>query len=501
MSSIFGFISTSHMMDSIPHGVPLGITGGLILVPFCATLAAIICRPLLGLYIMLASMAYNLFIAITAVVTYLRVPNYSEYMSMEIMGNSIAFGVDSLSAYFLLLTAFLLPICLLLSLNYNKYQGYITIVYGSILFLLNVVFTVQDLLGFYISFESIVIPMFVLIGVWGSREEKVKAGYYFIIYTIGGSILLLLAILELKKATGTTDYFMLKNLEIAPALQIFLFTGFFFSFASKIPLVPFHIWLPLAHVEAPVGGSVILAGLLIKLGTFGFIKFALPLTPIACVRLAPIILGLSIISVIYASLTTMRQTDLKRIIAYSSVAHMGVATLGIFTFTTVGLQASVFLQLAHGLVSSALFILVTILYNHHHTRLIAYYRGVGLAMPIFTLVFVIATLCNIGVPMSGNFIGEFLSLLAAFKYSPWTSILAATGVVLSACYALFLLNRVVFGEKSPHLIHMRDMTYTESMILLILCSGAILMGLFPNIILKVVTPELVKIVTIVLSVK
>jgi len=217
---------------------------------------------------------------------------------------------------------------------------------------------------------------------------------------------------------GTSDYLLLIKTHITENAQYFIFLAFFLSFAVKIPLIPFHIWLPLAHVEAPVAGSVILAGLLIKLGAYAFIRFAIPLTPIAASYFAPLIIVLSILSIIYASLTTIRQTDLKRIIAYSSVAHMGVATLSIFTFTKIGLNASIFLQIAHGLVSSALFILVTILYNHHHTRVILYYRGVTLSMPIFSSFFIFFSLCNIGMPLTGNFIGEFLSLYASYLYSP-----------------------------------------------------------------------------------
>lgn len=242
--------------------------------------------------------------------------------------------------------------------------------------------------------------------------------------------------------------------------------------------------MPLAHAEAPVAGSVILAGLLIKLGAYGFIRFALPLTPIAAQYFAPLVITLSILSIIYASLITLRQTDLKRIIAYSSVAHMGVATLAIFTFSTLGTQASIFLQISHGLVSSALFILVTILYEHHQTRLVKYYKGIALTMPIFAIVFLIFTLANIGVPLSANFIGEFLSLLAIFGVNSTAAILASSGVVLSACYALFLMGRVCFGQYSPYLKQTRDLNGLELSVIIVLMFFTILLGIFPGLILN-----------------
>lgn len=360
------------------------------------------------------------------------------------------------------------------------------------LFLLNSVFTILDLLGFYISFEAIIIPMFLVIGIWGSREEKIKAGYYFFIYTAAGSVLLLLSIMFLNYSYGTTDYLLLLKISINEHWQYLIFLAFFLSFAAKIPLVPFHIWLPLAHVEAPVAGSVILAGLLIKLGAYGFIRFALPLTPLATKFFAPFIITLSIISIIYASLSTIRQTDLKRIIAYSSVAHMGVATLAIFTLSSIGIQASIFLQVAHGIVSSALFILVTILYEHHHSRLVKYYKGITLTMPLYSISFLIFTLANIGVPLSANFIGEFLSLLASFGISSIISIIASFGMILSASYALFLMGRICFGQFSFYLKYVRDLNEYEFFISFILIFFTLCLGIFPNLILNIISTSTIE---------
>lgn len=405
-------------------------------------------------------------------------------------------GIDGVSLFFIVLTAILMPICLIISENKILIHNKLFILsYLFMLLLLNIVFTILDLFGFYISFEAIIIPMFLVIGVWGSREEKVRASYYFFLYTLVGSVLLLLSILFIYHTYGSTDYLYLIQQTISTKWQYFIFITFFFSFAAKIPLVPFHIWLPLAHVEAPVAGSVILAGLLIKLGAYGFIRYALPLTPIAAQYFAPFIITLSIISIIYASLTTLRQTDLKRIIAYSSVAHMGIATLAIFTFSNLGIQASIFLQISHGVVSSALFIMVTILYEHHHSRLVKYYRGVALTMPLFATIFLIFTLANIGVPLSANFIGEFLSLLAAFGVNSTAAILASSGMVLSACYALFLMSRICFGQFSPYLKHTRDLNKYELGVTLILVFFTLLLGVFPNLLLHLINPATIQLLS------
>lgn len=408
----------------------------------------------------------------------------------------IQFGIDGISLFFIILTAILMPICFIISeTKIFVHNKLFVLCYLFMLLLLNSVFSILDIFGFYISFEAIIIPMFLVIGVWGAREEKIRAGYYFFLYTAIGSILLLISILYISYTHGTTDYLLLIKQTIEEKWQYFIFLTFFLSFAAKIPLVPFHIWLPLAHVEAPVSGSVILAGLLIKLGAYGFIRFALPLTPIAAQYFAPFIITLAIISIIYASLTTIRQTDLKRIIAYSSVAHMGVATLAIFTFSSLGIQASIFLQIAHGVVSSALFILVTILYEHHHSRLVKYYRGITLTMPIYSAVFLIFTLANIGTPLSANFIGEFLSLLAGFGINSVAAILASSGMVLSACYALFLMGRICFGQFSPYLNNTRDLNEYEFGVAIILIFFTLLLGVFPNLILNLTTVSSIQILS------
>nr|YP_004123208.1 NADH dehydrogenase subunit 4 [Oscarella viridis]ADO51461.1 NADH dehydrogenase subunit 4 [Oscarella viridis] len=399
----------------------------------------------------------------------------------------VVFAVDGISIFFIILTALLIPICILISWNSIKFllkEFLLCLIFLEIL--LMGVFTALDLLLFYILFEGILIPMFLIIGIWGAREEKVLASYYFFFYTLIGSVFMLLGIFVLYSNTGTTDYQTLCGLRLDSEIQKWVFMGFFVSLAIKIPKIPFHIWLPQAHVEAPCAGSVMLAGVLLKIGGYGFIRFSWPILPEASEYFAPLILTLSLLAVIYGSLTTCRQVDFKRLIAYSSVAHMGLVTLGIFTHTIQGLVAAIFLMLAHGLVSSSLFIIVTLLYERHHTRLIKYYRGMTITMPIFATIMLLMTLANIAVPLSCNFVGEFLSLLAAFEYSIIVGVLASLGMVLGAAYSLYLYNRVCFGNSSNYIIFSRDVNRREFYVLLPLIGLTILMGIYPSAIIDTV---------------
>ena len=408
-----------------------------------------------------------------------------------IFGPSV-FAVDGISIFFIVLTALLTPICILISWNSIKYLVKEFILCLLLMeFLLMGVFTILDLVGFYILFEGILIPMFLIIGIWGSREEKIQASYYFFFYTFIGSVFMLLGIFMLYSYAGTTDYQALCSLRYESELQYFIFLGFFFSLAVKIPKMPFHIWLPQAHVEAPVAGSVILAGVLLKLGGYGFMRFSWPLLPDATEYFAPLILTLSIFAIIYGSLTTCRQVDLKRIIAYSSVAHMGLVTLGIFSHTIQGLVAAVFLMLAHGLVSSALFIAVTYLYERHHTRLVKYYRGAAVTMPLYGILLLVLVLANASIPLSCNFVGEFLSLLAAFEYSFIVGGLASLGMVLSAGYSIYLYNRVCFGVPSKYLYFTRDLNRREFYALMPLVLLIFLMGIFPFPVVDIIKSSII----------
>ena len=413
----------------------------------------------------------------------------------EIITNNIVYsdsyillGVDGISLLFIVLTSLLIPVCILTSWDSIKiFQKEYQVCFLSLLIILIGVFSILDILGFYILFEAVLIPMFLIIGVWGARKQKVSASYYFFFYTLVGSLLMLLSIFYIYSVAGTTDYCSLLNVEFDSKIQFAIFLCFFASLAVKIPMFPFHIWLPQAHVEAPVAGSVLLAGILIKLGSYGFIRFTIPLFPLACQYFSPFIFTLAVVGLVYASLTTIRQTDLKRVIAYSSVAHMAVVMLSIFSISLIGIEGSIFLQIAHGLVSSALFIIVTLIYERHHTRIIKYFRGLTLTMPLFSMIFLFFTLANIAVPLSCNFVGEFLSLLAIFQVNAFVGVLASFGIIISAAYGLFLYNRVCFGEMSKYIKHSsysRDLTRRELYILIPLIIPTIYLGIYPQIIFE-----------------
>jgi proton-translocating NADH-quinone oxidoreductase chain M len=342
-----------------------------------------------------------------------------------------------------------------------------------------------DLLIFYVFFESVLIPMFLIIGVWGSRERKIRAAYQFFLYTLFGSVLMLLAILLIHFQTGTTDYQILLATEFSEKRQLLLWLAFFASFAVKVPMVPVHIWLPEAHVEAPTAGSVILAGILLKLGTYGFLRFSIPMFPEATLFYTPLIYTRSVIAIIYASLTTLRQVDLKKIIAYSSVAHMNYVTLGIFSLNLQGIEGSLLLMFSHGLVSSALFLCVGCLYERSHTRLVKYYGGAVQTMPIFSLIFLFFTLGNISLPGTSSFVGEFLILAGAFQTNPFAGTLAASGMIFGTAYSMWLFNRVIFGNiKTQSFSSFADLNRREVYMFLPFIFGVLWMGLYPEMFLE-----------------
>ena len=411
--------------------------------------------------------------------------DWSSQENLNLSWGVISFAIDGISLFFIGLSIILIPICIIMSwkaISYFKKEFLLSLYF--ILILLIGVFTILDILGFYILFEGILIPMFLVIGVWGSREEKVKAAFYFFFYTLIGSLLMLLGIFKIYTILGSTNYQNIAFITIPNHLQYWLFLGFFASLAVKIPMIPTHIWLPQAHVEAPVAGSVLLAGILLKLGGYGFIRFAYPLFPIASEYFTPIILLLSIIALIYASLTTCRQTDIKRLIAYSSVAHMGLVTLAIFVHSLEGLIASLVMMIAHGLVSSGLFMTSAVIYVRHHSRTLRYFRGLTITMPIFSTITLILILANIGFPLTFNFIAEFFSILAAFNYSYLVGILSCIGALLSTVYALYYYNRIYFGTLSSHLSLSRDMLTYELQGFIPLIILTLLLGVIPNILLK-----------------
>lgn len=412
--------------------------------------------------------------------------NYKWLLSSNILNwGDVLLTVDGISLFFITLSLLLIPICIMMSWNaIDNLKKEFLISLFIILLLLIGVFSIMDIIGFYILFEAILIPMFLIIGIWGSREEKIKAAFYFFFYTLIGSLLMLLCIFKLYSLIGTTNYLNLITIEIPSHIQFWLFLGFFSSLSVKIPMIPFHIWLPQAHVEAPVAGSVLLAGILLKLGGYGFLRFGYPLFPIASEYFSPIIIILSLIAIVYASFTTCRQTDIKRLIAYSSVSHMGLVTLAIFCHSKEGVVASIVMMIAHGLVSSGLFMSSAVLYVRHHSRAIKYFRGVVVSMPIFSIITLILILANIGFPLTFNFIAEFFSVLTAFNYSKITGIIACIGALISTIYALYFYNRVYFGSPSKHLIFSREMLEFEFQAFLPLILLTIILGFYPNIILE-----------------
>jgi proton-translocating NADH-quinone oxidoreductase chain M len=395
-------------------------------------------------------------------------------------------GIDGISLFFIILTTFLVPVCLLIS--WSSITHLVKEFLVAFLFLetfMIAVFCMLDLILFYVFFESVLIPMFLIIGVWGSRERKIRAAYQFFLYTLIGSLFMLLAILLIYFQVGTTDLQVLMTTEFSERRQFFLWLAFFLSFAVKVPMIPFHIWLPEAHVEAPTSGSVILAGILLKLGTYGFLRFSIPLFPEATVYFTPLIYTLSVLGIIYASFTTLRQIDLKKIIAYSSVAHMGFVTLGLFSLNAQGIEGAILLMLSHGFVASALFLCIGILYDRTHTRLIRYYGGLVQTMPLFSFFFFVFTLGNLSLPGTSSFVGEFLILLGVFQTNTFIATLAATGMILGGAYSIWLYNRVVFGNLKPiYLNQFADLNRREFFILLPFVVCIFWMGVYPSIFLE-----------------
>ena len=401
---------------------------------------------------------------------------------IPILNLNITLGIDGISLFFLLLTTMLIPVCILISWNTvnSNLKGYL-MAFLIIEFFLIGVFCVLDLLMFYIFFESILIPMFLIIGIWGSRERKMLASYYFFLYTLLGSVMMLLSILYVYNQVGATDYEILLTFVFSSFEQKVLWFTFFLAFAAKVPMVPVHLWLPEAHVEAPTAGSVILAGVLLKLGTYGFIRFSLPLFPQASFYFAPFVYTMSLMGIVYTSLTAIRQTDFKRIIAYTSVAHMNVVMLGIFSFNNVGIEGALLQSLSHGFVASALFVIIGVVYERYRTRLVKYYGGLVHTMPLYVSVFLFFTMANIGFPGTSGFIGEFLVFVGSFKVNSSITFFGATGMVLGGCYALWLFNRVAFGNlKSQYLKQTLDINKRELFIFLPLVCYTLILGLTPD---------------------
>jgi NADH-quinone oxidoreductase subunit M len=405
-------------------------------------------------------------------------------------------GVDGISMLFVILTTFLMPLVILQSwvVIEDRVKEYM-IAFLVLETLMIGVFCALDLVLFYVFFEGGLIPMFLIIGIWGGAN-RIYATFKFFLYTLLGSVLMLLALLAMYWHTGTTDIPTLMTAKFPVDMQWWLWLAFFASFAVKLPMWPVHTWLPDAHVEAPTGGSVVLAAILLKMGGYGFLRFSLPMFPNASEHFAPLMFGLSVIAIIYTSLVALAQTDIKKLIAYSSVAHMGFVTLGIFTFSTQGVEGAIFQMLSHGIISAGLFLCVGVIYDRMHTREIAAYGGLVQRMPIYAAFFMVLTLANVGLPGTSGFIGEFLTLLAAFKVNTWVALLATTGVIFSAAYALYAYRRVIYGALvKPALKNIEDVTPREIATLAPLVALTIFFGFYPSPILDVTAVSVKKLVT------
>ncbi len=417
-------------------------------------------------------------------------PGFQLVEAQKWLGDFAAYrmGVDGISMPLVMLTTFLMPICILASWHVKTRLREYMIAFLVLETLMLGVFCALDMWLFYVFFEAGLIPMFLIIGVWGG-PRRVYASFKFFLYTLVGSVLMLIAMIAMYWHAGTSDIQALLALNPGfPAkMQFWLFLAFFASFAVKMPMWPVHTWLPDAHVEAPTAGSVILAAILLKMGGYGFLRFSLPMFPDASLYFQPMVYTLSVIAIIYTSLVALMQEDMKKLIAYSSVAHMGFVTMGIFSMTKQGIDGAMFQMISHGLVSGALFLCVGVIYDRMHTREIAAYGGLVKRMPLYAMIFMLFTMANVGLPGTSGFVGEFLTLLGAFQNNSWVAFFATTGVVLSAAYALWLYARVTFGKmEKSELTWMPDVTRREFAMLLPLVLLTIYFGVYPAPILDTI---------------
>ena len=392
-------------------------------------------------------------------------------------------GIDGISLPLVLLTTFLMPICILASWHVSKRVKEYMIAFLVLETLMIGVFSALDLVLFYVFFEAGLIPMFLIIGIWGG-QRRVYASFKFFLYTLLGSVLMLLAILVMYWHAGTTDIQTLMATKFPVGMQKWLWVAFFASFAVKMPMWPVHTWLPDAHVEAPTAGSVILAAILLKMGGYGFIRFSLPMFPDASLYFQGFVYTLSVVAIIYTSLVALMQEDIKKLIAYSSVAHMGFVTMGIFSMTQQGIDGAMFQMVSHGIVSGALFLCVGVVYDRMHTREIAAYGGLVQRMPLYAAVLMLFTMANVGLPGTSGFVGEFLTLLGTYQNNSWVAFFATTGVILSAAYALWLYARVIYGKlEKDELRWMPDMTPRELATLAPLVVLTLVLGIYPSLVL------------------
>ncbi|MBP9048249.1 MAG: NADH-quinone oxidoreductase subunit M [Tabrizicola sp.] len=424
-----------------------------------------------------------------------------------ILGLSYKMGVDGISILFVMLTTFLMPITIYSCWGVETRVKEYMIAFLVLETLMLGVFTALDLVLFYLFFEAGLIPMFLIIGIWGGKD-RIYAAFKFFLYTFLGSVLMLVAMIAMYLDAGTTDIakllvhdfghesFSLLGIQVVGGLQTILFLAFFASFAVKMPMWPVHTWLPDAHVQAPTAGSVVLAAILLKMGGYGFLRFSLPMFPVGSDVMAPLVLWMSAIAIVYTSLVALAQTDMKKLIAYSSVAHMGYVTMGIFAANQQGVDGAIFQMLSHGFISGALFLCVGVIYDRMHTREIDAYGGLVNRMPAYALVFMFFTMANVGLPGTSGFVGEFLTLMGIFQVNTWVAAVAASGVILSAGYALWLYRRVVFGDLIKEALKsITDMDRREKVIFAPLIAMTLILGVYPSLVTDIIGPSVSALVT------
>ena len=432
-------------------------------------------------------------------------PSNPEFQLVEeaewLLGLQYKMGVDGISVLFVMLTTFLMPLVIAACWDVTHRVKEYMIAFLVLETLMLGVFMALDLVLFYLFFEAGLIPMFLIIGIWGGKD-RIYASFKFFLYTFLGSVLMLVAMVAMFADAGTTDIptlmnhqfgsetFSLLGVQIIGGLQTLLWLAFFASFAVKMPMWPVHTWLPDAHVQAPTAGSVVLAAILLKMGGYGFLRFSLPMFPVASDLLAPLVLWLSAIAIVYTSLVAIMQDDMKKLIAYSSVAHMGFVTMGIFAANQQGIDGAIFQMLSHGFISGALFLCVGVIYDRMHTREIDAYGGLVNRMPAYALIFMLFTMANVGLPGTSGFVGEFLTIVGVFQVNTWIAAVAATGVILSAAYALWLYRRVVFGDLiKESLKSITDMTRRERAIFAPLVAMTLLLGVYPSLVTDIIGPS------------
>jgi NADH-quinone oxidoreductase subunit M len=454
----------------------------MLLVPLVGAIACLFAGEKLARTIALAATGINLALGVLLWASYdIGGAQWQFVERAEVFaGFSYALGIDGIALMLIVLSVFLMPICILASASIKKRVGEYMAAFLFMELLMIGVFAAQDLLLFYIFFEAGLIPMYLIIGIWGG-DNRIYASYKFFLYTLLGSVLMLIAMLWMIGEAGTTDIPTLMAYDFPAGVQTWLWLAFFASFAVKMPMWPVHTWLPDAHVQAPTAGSVILAGVLLKMGGYGFIRFSLPMFPEASAQFAPLIFWLSMLAVVVTSLIALVQHDMKKLIAYSSVAHMAIVTVGLFAFNVQGLEGAMIVMLSHGLVSGALFLCVGVIYDRLHTREIDRYGGLSINMPRYAVLFLLFTMASIGLPGTSGFVGEFLSLAGIYQVSSTVAFVCTTGIILGAAYMLWLYRRVCFGEqKNADAAAMKDLSPREWLMLAPIAAAVLWMGVYPE---------------------